>query len=79
MYNRDYYESGIENGISGYRNYRWMPELTIRMAHCLIQDLSIDKSHSVLDYGCAKGFLVKALRLLDIDAFGLDVSEYAIS
>ena len=79
MYNKDYYESGIENGISGYRNYRWIPELTIRMAHCLIQDLSISTSQSVLDYGCAKGYLVKALRLLDINAFGLDVSQYAIS
>jgi hypothetical protein len=33
----------------------------------------------VLDYGCAKGFLVKALRILDVDSWGVDLSDYAIS
>ena len=32
----------------------------------------------VLDVGCAKGFLVEALRDRGVDAFGIDVSEYAI-
>jgi ubiquinone/menaquinone biosynthesis C-methylase UbiE len=31
-----------------------------------------------LDIGCAKGFLVKDLIALDIDAYGIDVSEYAL-
>jgi SAM-dependent methyltransferase len=34
---------------------------------------------SVLDAGCAMGFLVEALRNRGVDAWGLDVSEYAIS
>ena len=33
----------------------------------------------VLDAGCAKGFLVEALRDRGIEAFGVDISEYAIS
>lgn len=33
----------------------------------------------VLDIGCAKGFLVKAQRDIGIDAWGVDISEYAIS
>lgn len=33
---------------------------------------------SVLDVGCAKGFLVKSLRDLHVDALGVDVSSYAI-
>lgn len=33
----------------------------------------------VLEIGCAKGFLVKDLRDLGVDAYGLDVSSYAIS
>ena len=33
---------------------------------------------SVLDAGCAWGFLVEALRQRGIEAFGLDISEYAI-
>jgi SAM-dependent methyltransferase len=33
---------------------------------------------TVLDAGCAKGFLVEALRARGVEAFGIDVSEYAI-
>ncbi len=33
---------------------------------------------SVLDAGCAMGFLVEALRDRGVEAFGLDVSEYAL-
>ena len=34
---------------------------------------------TALDVGCATGFVVEALRELDIDASGIDVSAYAIS
>ena len=34
---------------------------------------------SALDVGCAMGFLVEALRRRGVDAFGIDVSEYAIA
>lgn len=34
---------------------------------------------SVLDAGCAMGFLVEALRDRGVEAFGLDVSDYALS
>ena len=33
----------------------------------------------LLDAGCAKGFLVEELRNRGVDAYGIDVSEYAIS
>jgi cyclopropane fatty-acyl-phospholipid synthase-like methyltransferase len=77
-YDKAYFEYGVQSGKSGYQNYTWMPELTIRMAHYLCKNLGIDQSSKVLDYGCAKGYLVKALRLLDINAYGVDISEYAI-
>ena len=77
-YNFDYFERGPVCGISGYMNYGWMPEMTMRMAHYLIQGLGIERNHKVLDFGCAKGFLVRAFRVLDYDAHGVDVSEYAI-
>jgi len=41
--------------------------------------MGIMKEQSVMDFGCAKGYLVHALRMLSIDAFGVDVSEYAIN
>lgn len=78
LYNEDYYERGVFKGISGYMNFSWLPELTIRMAHYFINEIPIQKTDKVLDFGCAKGFIVKALRLLDIDAYGVDVSKYAI-
>ncbi len=34
---------------------------------------------TVLDVGCAKGFLVEQLRSKGIKAYGIDISEYAIS
>lgn len=78
-YNEDYFERGIETGKSGYQNYRWLPELTIPMAMTVIDYLKLDRDQKVLDYGCAKGFLVKALRLLRRQAWGTDISEYAIN
>src|SRR5262245_41460203 len=37
------------------------------------------KPTRVLDVGCAKGFLVESLRDRGVEAFGIDISEYAIS
>jgi predicted TPR repeat methyltransferase len=79
FFDKDYYENGICTGKSCYVNYRWMPEITIKLAYNLIKHLNLNEHDTLLDYGCAKGYLVKALRILDVDAFGCDSSEYAIS
>ena len=78
LFNQDYYENGIEKGISCYRSYRWLPELTIPMCFEMIYYLNIDECQTVLDFGCSKGFVVKAMRLLHRRAYGVDISEYAI-
>jgi len=78
-FNQDYYERGPELGISCYRDYRWIPELTISMAMTMIDYLNITRDQTVLDFGCSKGFLVKALRLLYRQAWGVEISPYAIS
>lgn len=78
-YDEDYYERGRELGISGYSSYRWLPELTIPLAHEIVTQLGIRRGERILDFGCAKGYLVKALRLLHHEAWGTDVSEYALS
>ena len=77
-YNEDYYERGIETGVSLYTNYRWIPELTIPMCSDLVHQLDIPYDTTILDYGCAKGYSVKALRLLHRESYGVDISEYAI-
>lgn len=77
-YDYDYYERGIATGKSCYENYRWIPELTIPMAMTLIDHLNLTRTDTILDFGCAKGFLVKALRILYRQAWGVDISRYAI-
>lgn len=78
-YDEDYFLRGIETGKSLYSNYRWMPELTIPLAYNISRRLAIRDEDKLLDFGCAMGFLVKAFRLLGYNAWGYDVSEYAIN
>jgi len=79
IYDKDYFENGIVTAKSCYENYRWMPELTIAMAYNLIRHLDLHETDRVLDFGCAKGYLVRALRILHVQAFGCDVAKYAIA
>ena len=78
-FTEDYYERGRELGISGYSAYRWLPELTIPMAYHLATQLPLRSDERILDFGAAKGYVVKALRLLGFEASGLDISEYAVN
>jgi predicted TPR repeat methyltransferase len=74
-YDRDYYERGVETRVSGYTNYHWRPDYVMPLANTIRQKFG---PGIMLDYGCAKGYLVYALRLLGVRAFGYDISEYAI-
>lgn len=78
-FDEDYYERGVETGKSLYQNYRWIPELTIPLAATLCEQLGIEEGQRVVDFGCAKGYLVRALRLLHRKAFGVEVSSYALA
>jgi len=78
IFDEDYYEHGVESRKSCYSNYRWIPELTIPMAMSIIDHMEIRKHQTILDFGCAKGYLVKAFRLLNRPAWGVDISQYAI-
>ena len=77
-YDEDYFIRGVESEKSLYSHYRWMPEETIPFAHRLIDALAIPHGASVLDFGCARGYLVRALCLLGIRATGVDISTWAI-
>ena len=79
LYDEEYFEKGAITGKSCYINYRWMPELTIRMFYYMVKDLPIKDGSKILDYGCAKGYLVRAGRILNFESYGVDLSEYAIS
>lgn len=77
-YDADYFERGKQCGLSCYENYRWLPSLTIPMAQALVKNLGIKKTDTILDFGCAKGFVVKAFRMLGYECRGCDISEYAL-
>lgn len=79
FYDKDYYENGQGSGKGWLMNYRWMPRRTFREALGLMDYLELGDDSYVLDVGCAKGFIVRALRELEIKADGCDISEYALS
>lgn len=72
-YDQAYYDS-YEG--SGYRRDGELMALAHHFADGVVRALN---PSSVLDVGCALGFVVEALRARGVEAFGVDVSEYAIS
>lgn len=78
FYDEDYFDHGCESGKSNYVDYSWERiggEVEKTAAH-IKKQFAPAKS---LDVGCAKGFLVKALHNLGVDAYGIDASEYAVT
>lgn len=78
LYDADYYLHGRETGKSLYENYRWMPELTVPMCRRIVEHCGILPDDTILDFGCARGYVVRALRHLGFDAEGIDISQWAI-
>lgn len=76
LYNEGYFMRGEG---SNYVNYSWKPELTLPMARSLVDLLNIKPCDSIMDIGCARGYVCKALRELGIDAWGFDISSWAIA
>jgi ubiquinone/menaquinone biosynthesis C-methylase UbiE len=73
-YGHAYFDGPRELGYGGYRyDGRWQP-----VARDIAEHFNLKPGDRVLDVGCAKGFLVKDLLALGIDAYGIDVSEYAM-
>lgn len=78
VFDEDYYLRGPQTGKSNYENYSWKGELTLTYATYLRRHLGISPSEKVLDVGCARGFLCRALRMGGVQAFGYDISKWAI-
>lgn len=75
-YGEAYFDGRREVGYGGYRyDGRWVP-----VAEGIVRHFKLKAGHRVLDVGCGKGFLVKDLMKVcpGIEAFGLDISEYAL-
>ena len=49
------------------------------MVRKFIKTYNLKKNDKVLDVGCAKGYLVYDFHQAGIDAYGVDISKYALS
>lgn len=74
IYNEQYYHSGC--GPIPYEQPEHWVKFFGMIADHIVSDL---KPTTVLDAGCAMGYLVAALRDRGVEAYGIDISEYAIS
>jgi SAM-dependent methyltransferase len=74
-YDETYYLNYWGGGGPYERNERWL-KFFGEVADGIVRDLH---PSSALDAGCAMGFLVEALHERGVDAWGVDISEYAIS
>lgn len=74
QYGEMYFDGPRDYGYGGYRyDGRWVP-----VATDIIKHFDLKPGARVLDVGCGKGFLVKDLVDQGMDAYGLDVSSYAL-
>jgi SAM-dependent methyltransferase len=74
-FDKDFFDGSRLTGYGGYVNDgRWhaVADRIIRHYHLHYRDV-------VLDIGCAKGFLLEALFVKGMVAFGCDISAYALS
>lgn len=69
FYDESYYE---KKGYTVEKQYETFSELAMHLKQRF-------DPKSVLDVGCSIGVLVKALRDIGVDAYGVDYSEYALS
>jgi len=75
-FGQEYWDGDRKYGYGGYRyDGRWRS-----VARDIIGHLGLKSGMRVLDVGCGKGFLVKDLMLEcpGLEAFGLDISRYAL-
>lgn len=72
LYDNFYYRTGC--GKPYERNEEW-----INFFHAIARRIKTDiNPATVMDAGCAMGFLVETLRECEIEAFGMDISTFAI-
>ena len=76
-FGKDFFDGSRSHGYGGfiYNPRFWEPVVPTFQKHW-----SLNKSSSVLDIGCAKGFMIYDMQRLipGIKAYGIDISQYAI-
>ena len=73
LYSKQFYEESL--GVD-YSDREYWSSFFGRIAKKIVEEFN---PKTVLDAGCASGYLVEALRDLGVAAYGIDISEYAIN
>jgi GT2 family glycosyltransferase/SAM-dependent methyltransferase len=77
IYNKNYYQSySTGDKVESYEDAEDLKQFMDNVADAIVNTLH---PKTVLDVGCAMGYLVAALRDRGVQAYGIDVSPYAIS
>jgi len=77
QFGRDYFDGDRKYGYGGYRyDGRW-----VAVAEAMVKHYGLKPGAQILDVGCGKGFLVHDFlqAVPGVEAFGLDISEYAVA
>ena len=73
-FDEQFFDGSRDVGYGGYLDDgRWR-----QVAARMVLFYALKPGARILDIGCAKGFLVRDLCALGMDAYGLDISDYAI-
>lgn len=73
LYSKQFYEKSL--GVD-YSDREYWSTFFGGIAKKIVEEFN---PKTVLDAGCASGYLVEALRELGVEAYGVDISEYAIN
>ena len=77
IYSKEYYDNcDVGIGSVNYEDSEYTKGFLKTIANRIVQDVHPE---TVLDAECAMGHLVAALRDLEVQAYGIDISNYTIS
>ena len=71
-FDRDYFESHNKSNYGSYCDFPFFKDVAKFIYNKFLP-------RDVLEFGCARGFIIRWLRRLGVDAHGVDISTYAVS
>ncbi len=74
-FDKEFFDGSRDTGYGGYRDDGRWAAVALRMK----EHYKLNSGSRVMDIGCAKGFLVKEFLGVGLDAYGIDVSGYALA
>ncbi len=82
MFSEDYQNFGYDyfdnkDFFVGYHGYKYDRRFR-KSAEKMVNHYGLDKGSKILELGCAKGYLLVEFHYLNMDVYGLDISEYAV-